>query len=46
LNKGLHNYLLDEYAKISDASRDIIRNQFDEIKLDEYFVKTIRQYDH
>ncbi len=46
LNAELHAYINDEYARISAASSVLERNHFDELKLDQFFVKTIRKYDN
>jgi predicted nucleotidyltransferase len=46
INAELKNYIDDEYARITTASRVLERNEFSALKLDEFFLKTIRQYDY
>jgi predicted nucleotidyltransferase len=42
----LKTYIDREYARISEASRNLERDQFEAGKLDEFFINTITKYDH
>jgi uncharacterized protein len=46
IDKGLHAYIHTEFIRLTEASSPLKRDHFEADALDEFFVKTIKQYDY
>ncbi len=46
IDPALKAYIDSEFANCNEASKDLKKNSFDVAQLDEFFIKTIKQYDY
>ena len=46
ISAGLKSYIDQEFNRINEASKSLPADQFDAGRLDDFFIQTIKQYDH